>query len=289
MLQHLKVDKWIYTLGRVVLFCLSCAIVLATSSRLMQGLPEPWSSILLATVASLGALVLTLLFVRWEGLQLGDVGLSLGRRSISLVLVGFIIGLFLSTVQVTLVLITGHLKVIRSPGITGSSVIATVLLYLLLSCREELAFRGYPLRSLNYVIGSWRAQLIVAVLFAIEHVAGSMTWAQAFLGPGVGSLLFGIASLKTKGLALPIGLHAAWNFGQWSLGFKNGSGLWQAVIEKGYEARIEHISTISYLLVMVLAILALYFYWKRPQIDSSDMVVSQSASTHTSLDDRETE
>jgi membrane protease YdiL (CAAX protease family) len=55
----------------------------------------------------------------------------------------------------------------------------------------------------------------VAFAFAVEHVVGGMRWLHAILGAGIGSLLLGMAALATRGLAMPISLHAAWNFGQW--------------------------------------------------------------------------
>jgi hypothetical protein len=128
---------------------------------------------------------------------------------------------------------------------------------------------GYPLRSLNYVIGPWSAQLIIALIFVTEHVVGGMTWPEAILGPGLGALLFGLAALKTKGLALPIGLHSAWNFVQWLLGFKNGTGWYKVVVEKGNEAKVELVGGISYLLVMGMAIIAFYYWKKGPESSSN--------------------
>jgi len=151
-----------------------------------------------------------------------------------------------------------------------ASVVSILLLYFALSCREEFAFHGYPLRSLNYAIGPWPAQLIVALLFAVEHIVGGVSWTHAFLGAGVGSLLFGIVALKTKGVALPIGLHAGWNFGQWSLGLKNEPGIWQTVVTSGYESRLDAIETLSYLIVMGLAILAFYFFYPKNSIHRGD-------------------
>ena len=100
-----------------------------------------------------------------------------------------------------------------------------------------MAFRGYALWNSNYAIGPWKALLIVTFIFILEHIAGGMTAGQAIAGAGAGALLFGIAALRTKGLALPIGLHAAWNFGQWLLGFKDEPGLWHAIIQKGFEKK----------------------------------------------------
>ena len=83
---------------------------------------------------------------------------------------------------------------------------------------------------------------------------------MAVLGPGTGAILFGIAALKTKGIALPIGSHTGWNFGQWSWGFKNMPGILEAVVKKGYESRVENNGLLAYLFVMGLAILVFYLY-----------------------------
>ncbi len=261
MEQNQKGGKWIKTVGRILLFCLSCAIALAISSGLTKGWSTSWSSIIAIVIAAIIALFLSLVFVHWEELQLKDVGLVPGRYSIYRFLAGFAIGSFLAVLQPILVIITSPLRLVRSPKIDVVSIGLNLLLYLSVAIREEVAFRGYPLRSLNYVLGPRAGLLIVAFIFSLEHVAGGMTWTQAFLGSGVGAMLFGLAALKTKGLALPIGLHSSWNFFQWFLGFKNGTGMYNVVVEKGYEVKVELIGWISYLLVMGLAILTIY-YWK---------------------------
>lgn len=96
--------------------------------------------------------------------------------------------------------------------------------------------------------------MIIFIIFSFEHVLGGMGWARAFLGAGVGSLLFGLAALTTKGLAMPIGLHMAWNFGQWVFGFKDNTGIWRAIVDKGFEAPVEFQGMIAYLVIMTLGI-----------------------------------
>jgi hypothetical protein len=123
-----------------------------------------------------------------------------------------------------------------------------------------LAFRGYPLRRLDSCFGVWTAQFVVALVFAVEHVAGGSTWMNAFLGAFVGSVLFGMAALVTRGLAVPIGLHAAWNFGQWTLGEKETSGLWKPVIEQGYKMHVDHMGMLGYLVVFGSATVALHLF-----------------------------
>lgn len=137
----------------------------------------------------------------------------------------------------------------------------TLLTDIALSCREELGFRGYPLRRLERSFGLWEAQIIVALVFALEHMAGGWPWERALLGAGVGSLLFGMAAIATEGLALPIGLHAAWNFGDWMLGGKGSAGLWKPVVEEGRQGRAQLVGT-AYLVAIGSATFA-FWIWNR--------------------------
>ena len=104
----------------------------------------------------------------------------------------------------------------------------------------------------------------------LKFIAGGMTWVQAFSGAGTGALLFGFAALKTKGIALPIGLHMAWNFGQWCFGFKKESGIFHGFADKGFESVVERNSWISYFLIMAIAIVIFYFY--RPKTKETTLV-----------------
>jgi membrane protease YdiL (CAAX protease family) len=257
-------------LGRVLLFVLGCAAMLAVASPLTPILSGQWSQFVLGAGTSLGALALTVVFVRWEGLRLQDVGAAPGQRSLSRVAFGFLVGLLLVALRSSIVWAAGHIRWVRAPGSGFAATAIAFLAYSALSCREELAFHGYPLRRLELDFGLWRAQLIVAAVFAVEHVAGGLTWAHALLGAGVGSLLFGMAALSTRGLAVPVGLHAAWNFGDWMLGGKGSAGLWMPVIDVGWQARVDVAGTIGYFIVMGSATLAFWFWDRRMNSMSRD-------------------
>ena len=142
----------------------------------------------------------------------------------------------------------------------------TLITYVLLACREELAFRGYPLRRLYSSFGLWGSQAIVAVAFALEHVAGGSTWMNAILGAGVGSLLFGMAAIATRGLAVPIGLHAAWNFGDWMHGGKASGGLWRPIGPENYQARADIVAMGGYVAVMVASTATCWWLNRRREI-----------------------
>ena len=103
---------------------------------------------------------------------------------------------------------------VATGGLTARTTSTSWLIFAIFAIREELAYHGYPLRTLNKRFGYWPAQLLIAVLFALEHKLAGWTWTTAFGGSFFGSLLFGAAALATGGLAAPIGMHAAWNIGQ---------------------------------------------------------------------------
>ena len=189
-----------------------------------------------------------------------DVGVVTSNRTPSKMAIGFGIGLIMTILQPAFVLLFGHYKIALATSFSFYAILFYFTLYFLVAVREELAFRGFPLFTLNNRFGFWTAQIIILIIFSLEHVVGGMSWFQAFLGAGTGALLFGMAALKTNGIALPIGLHFAWNFGQWCLGFKKETGLLQGITEKGFENVVERNGWISYLLIMIVAIVAFYFY-----------------------------
>lgn len=256
-----KISKWA-TLSRVLLFCISCTVALVVTSGLTKSLPRPWDTFASLSAALMITICLTYIFSRWERISFKDIGLVPVKYSVSRILLGFAIGFIIASLQpLLLLLFSSHIR-LESPGqFLLTPVVTSFFIYVLVAVREEIAFRAYPLRSLDKVLGPWLALLIIFIIFSVEHILGGMSWWQGFMGAGVGSLLFGIAALSTKGLAMPVGLHIAWNFGQWAYGFKDNTGLWRAVIDKGYEGQVENQGFVAYLVVMVFAIAGFYWYW----------------------------
>lgn len=242
---------------KAVLFWLSCAVVLAISSGLTKNLSS-WSSLLAIGIAGIIAFLLTILFCRWQRLTLNDVGVLPAKGTIRHLLTGMILGTIMVAIQVVVVMLPGHVKLAYAPNAGPLFTCTNLLLYTLIACREELVFRGFPLRSINYGAGPIIAQTVVAILFIIEHIIGGMTWVQAIFGPGLGAILFGLAAIKTRELALPIGIHSAWNFGQWMMGFKNDTGLYRIITEKGHETVALYLGWAGYFLATIIVILVIY-------------------------------
>ncbi|MBK0379216.1 CPBP family intramembrane glutamic endopeptidase [Mucilaginibacter segetis] len=239
---------------RIGLFYLLTLVIFALANVLKPLL-------LSMTLAALGTYVLSLFFLRREGLSPASVGLAFGQHSVVRFCCGLTGGLLMAGLQPVFLLASGQFHLERVHPSAGP-VILQLSVYLAAACREELVFRGYSLRRLDQQYGLWIAQAVLFVLFALEHKITGMSWLTAFVGAGSGALLFGLASLKSRGLALPLGLHLAWNAGQWLFGFKGTPGLWRAVVEPGYAEQAEFLGYAAYGVAVGIAAIIIYFYYR---------------------------
>jgi membrane protease YdiL (CAAX protease family) len=263
--------KQLYTLTRVILFYICSVIVLIFTSSLMKNLSVKVADLFSILLATIVTFLLIVLFTRWEKLTFDQIGLIPRKKSVQRFIAGYTIGLSMAVLQALIVLSFGHFQLVLVQPITVAEIVLSLLLYLLIACREELVFRSYSLRSLNYSLSSGLALFIITAIFILEHIAAGMTWKMAIIGSGLGGILFGLSALKTKGLALPLGLHSAWNFGQWSMGFKGKPGIWEGVIEKGYESSAANIGLAAFVLVMVLAIIGVLVVYRKESMKQDNI------------------
>jgi uncharacterized protein len=79
---------------------------------------------------------------------------------------------------------------------------------------EEYFFRGYPLFTLTTGMTFWPAAIFLSALFGLVHHSNSgENWLGSFNAGAVG-LLFCLMVRRTGDLWLPIGFHAAWDWGE---------------------------------------------------------------------------
>jgi membrane protease YdiL (CAAX protease family) len=105
-----------------------------------------------------------------------------------------------------------------------STLLSGVALYVSVAIAEELFFRGFLFQRFIDGLGKWPAQLIIAGLFLLTHInnPGMIGVVKTFASINIfiASILFGLVYLKTKSLAMPIGLHFMANLTQGTiLGF----------------------------------------------------------------------
>ena len=116
-----------------------------------------------------------------------------------------------------------------------------VLLFMGVAVAEELLFRGFVFQRLVSGLGQWPAQLVIASFFLLTHLnnpgmSGSIKL-MASINIFLASLMFGLAFIRTKSLAMPLGLHFMANWMQGGiLGFgvsgTEQSGLLKPVISQ---------------------------------------------------------
>lgn len=164
-----------------------------------------------------------------------SLGLAPTRDRIRECVFGFVLGALLFAVLALVRGATvGATWTFQGPSAVGDAAFGIVTAFLMLF-PEELLFRGYAFRRLVAAAGAWPAIAISAVLFGIYHVAGSGMWGiGAFFQlamPALGGVVFGWIAVRTKGLALPIGLHLGGNWVQASvLSFRPNSDVLPAAL-----------------------------------------------------------
>ena len=100
-----------------------------------------------------------------------------------------------------------------------ATILAGVVAVAVVAFGEEAAYRGYPIKNLAEGVAQARwgiviAVVIPAVFFGLAHATNeNATWLSTF-NIVISGLLFGTGYVLTGELALPIGLHFAWDFVQ---------------------------------------------------------------------------
>ena len=241
-----------------LLFWLGTMALLVVVSIASHELPLPWQVVINGAGGAVLAWGLSRLFLRWDRLAPTDARLVPYARSLARLLCGLVAGAALACLFVGLLWLSGlvEFRPATSPDV-ASSLALVAAGFLLLATREEIAFRGYLLHTLETGFGRWPALLAMAVLFAIEHALSGGSLANVVLGAVPGALVFGMAALASRSLAFPIGLHGAWNMVDWATGGKGGAGLWQRVVATGAEDHVQAAALLLYVVVMGLALIAL--------------------------------
>lgn len=136
---------------------------------------------------------------------------------------GCVIGGFLMLVPALFLFIIRAVNFQYNPlGLTF--LLTNLALFLVVAAAEELLFRGFIFQRLLKGVNVWPAQVLISSFFLLTHLnnpgmSGSIK-ILASINIFIASILFGLAYIKTKSLAMPIGIHFMANFMQGAiLGF----------------------------------------------------------------------
>lgn len=258
---------------RVALFLIGYMLILLAASVPKGMAPARLADFVWGAVASVALFAFTQLFLKREQRTLRDVGLDLDAGSVSRLIVGVAIGFVVYAL--TMGIISVALGPVQFSAPTMPSIttwLITVASFMVLSSMEELGFRGYALRSLVPAIGMWPAQVSIAIAFGVSHITFGWSWQAVLMGVIPSALLFGIVAIRSGGLAMPIGVHAALNLAQWAVGEKDSPGIWTLSVDPQHAARM--MSTAPFI-GMAVTLLAAMFVWRWP---SRRLVSSQERS-----------
>ncbi|MBD8528243.1 CPBP family intramembrane glutamic endopeptidase [Pseudomarimonas arenosa] len=181
------------------------------------------------------------LLVTWICLLLrrqdwSSVGLRLNRAWAQQAGAGLLIGCASVGLAVLAMWLLGSVTLQLNPSAGLATLLSGLYVFCWIALFEETLFRGFLFQRLIDGSRPWIAQLLFGVLFASAHwgnpdMQGSTLLIASF-ELFLGSILLGLAYLRTGSLALPVGLHLGWNWMQGSvLGFGvsgfSQAGLWQ--------------------------------------------------------------
>jgi len=91
---------------------------------------------------------------------------------------------------------------------------AYVLVFLLVGFREEFQSRGYPLFTLTSGLGFWAGALLTSAYFAWTHVDNKGENVIGVVNVGIYAIVACVMLRRTGDLAMPIGFHFAWDWGE---------------------------------------------------------------------------
>ena len=219
--RQLRNGWWIVIF--VVLFLISRFVYTPTSHLLKDvGLPASW----LEPLRFLFILLVTWVCTRLRGEPLSSIGFRIGRRWLVEIGIGVAVGVALMLVIVGIIWAVGGVRLELDPARSIGTLGYGLYLFLCVALFEETLFRGFLFQRLVDGAGIWVAQLALALLFAIGHWGNpgmrGATEIVASLDLGLGAIMLGLAWLRTRSLALPVGLHLGWN---WMQGHVLGFGV----------------------------------------------------------------
>lgn len=228
------------------LFCIVFTGILMITSPLKYMLPLQYERYTYGVIGMAAAFLVTWVFLKVDKKIFADIGLQWEPATVKRFFTGFGIGLLISAAMMFSLCLFIGLKIELVKEYDIGSFFAWSMALLLLSYMEEVAFRAYPFFTLKNTAGVWPAQIIIAILFALYHVAGGQSVASSFMGPGIWAFIFGWAALRSGGIAMPTGIHFAANLFQAAIGQKKDfNAIWQIEYTKEMTAAVQEKTAIA--------------------------------------------
>ncbi len=186
------------------------------------GVPAQW----LEPAPFLFTLLATWACTRLRKEPLSSVGFLIDRRWMKEIAFGTLLGLGEMLAVVGMIWAVGGVHLELNPARSLSALGYGFYMFLFVALFEENVFRGFVFQRLVGGTGVWVAQIAMALLFALGHWGNpgmqGATEIWATIDIFLAAVMLGLAYLRTRSLALPVGLHLGWN---WTQGHILGFGV----------------------------------------------------------------
>jgi membrane protease YdiL (CAAX protease family) len=228
--------------------------------------------------------------VRLRRESLATVGLRLDRRWVAESGAGLLLGAVSALLAVAIMAAVGAVRLELDPARNLYALAGGFYVFACVALLEELLFRGFVFQRLVAGLGAWTAQGLLALTFALAHWGNPDMQGDArvlaTIEIALGAILLGLAWLRTRSLALPVGLHLGWNWAQGQiLGFDVSGleqpGWWRPVFDgapdwlTGGEFGLE--ASVCAIAVDVLMIVLLWRWKGRGASHAATSVMSATA------------
>jgi membrane protease YdiL (CAAX protease family) len=206
-----------------ILFCVVFTGLFVVFSFLKAFVPGNFERLAHGIIGTFVAFLTTWLFLRFDKKRFADIGLKFERTTLRKFFTGVFIGVGIMGLMAMSVIYFSGVRVETNPASNPLHFLLATLPLIPLAFMEELGFRGYPLEILKNKAGTRLAIIITSILFAIYHIVNGWTLLASFLGPAIWGLVFGLAAIYSRGIAMPTGIHYAANLTTSAFGAANNT------------------------------------------------------------------
>ncbi len=184
------------------------------------GATGPW----LEPLGFIVTLLATWACTRLRKEPLSSVGFHLDLRWMKEIAWGTLLGAGVMLAAAGMVWAAGGVRFELNPARSFKALGYGAYAMLFVGLFEENLFRGFLFQRLLDGTRVWVAQLVLAAFFAMAHWGNpgmhGATKLWATLNIALAAVFLGLAYLRTRSLALPVGIHLGWNWTQGNvLGF----------------------------------------------------------------------
>jgi membrane protease YdiL (CAAX protease family) len=262
----------VYTLLRCVFFWLVfMGLLFLGGSFIVPLFNRSVSSMVYGIAGTIAAIITIYLFLKNERQSFRQISLVLELKSLARFLSGYLIGTVICIIMISILIMSSDLELHKNHSfVINPTIIIGYLAILPLALMEELAFRSYPFIKLNSRSDFRMTQLVVALAFAAYHIIGGQGVMSSLLGPGVWAYVFGLAAIRSGGIAMPLGIHVAANASQAMAGMKlKRDAIWllDYKVPPAADAvsRTETIGLIMHITMFVTAIILTELYMRKSE------------------------